>query len=281
MSTPRQLIRNHPMATFATLACLFGWGSYIFAAAGIGSNPDNMPLGPLMAAAIVAACQGRSELREWGRSLRSWRISPWWYALAALAPFVIHVVNVLVNHVLGAPLPTAGQLAGWTDLPGTFAVMLILVGIGEEAGWTAFAAPLLLRKHSLLVSWAILASTRILWHLPLMLSGEMPWVVGILGNAGFELVVLVLFRRSNGAWQLAAVWHASLNAFGGMFFFDMVTGPDNARLGLLLGLAYALLAVILAVRSLRSADDRIEPTEATAVEHEGAGVDLGEVPVHP
>lgn len=253
MSALRQLIRNHPMISFATLACLFGWMSFILAAVGVGANPDNMPLGPLMAAAIVAGCQRRAELRRWGRSLRSWRISPSWYAIAVLVPIAIHVIIVLINHAFGAPLPTSEQLAGWTDIPGTFVVMLILVGIGEEAGWTAFAAPLLLRRHSILVSWAILAPVRILWHLPLMLSGEMPWLVGILGNAGFQLIVLLMFRRTNGAWQLAAVWHATLNAFGGMFFFDMVTGADNARLGMLLGLAYALLATALVVRSGRTA----------------------------
>ena len=249
MSAVRQLVRTHPMITFATLACLFGWGIYIFAAAGIGSNPDNMPLGPLMAAFVVSACQGRDELRRWGRSLRSWRISPKWYAIVLLAPIVIHVTIVLINHAFGAPLPTSAQLAGWTDIPGSFVIMLIMVGIGEEAGWTAFAAPLLLRKHNVLVAWVILASVRILWHLPLMLSGEMDWLMGILGNAGFQLVVLLMFRATKGAWFLAAMWHACLNAFGGLFFFDMVTGADNTRLGLLLGIAYMLLAAVLVLRS--------------------------------
>jgi hypothetical protein len=40
------------------------------------------------------------------------------------------------------------------------------------------------------------------------------------------------------------VRHRDLNAFGGGFFFAMVTGADQARLGLLLGIAYALLGVL-------------------------------------
>lgn len=252
MSVARSLVRRHPMVAFTALACLFGWGSYFFAAAGVGSHPDNMPLGPLLAALVVSGCQGRIELRRWGRALKRWRISPHWYVVVVLVPVVIHLVNVMVNHVFGAPLPTAAQWAGWTDVPGSFLVMLVLVGIGEEAGWTAFAAPLLLRRHSLLVSWIALASARILWHLPLMLSGEMPWVVGILGNAGFQLIVLIMFCRTKGAWPLAAVWHASLNAFGGLFLFRMVTGDDQARLGLLLGLAYVTLAIAMAMLSRAS-----------------------------
>ena len=38
-----------------------------------------------------------------------------------------------------------------------------------------------------------------------------------------------------------AVWHAMLNATGGLFFFRMVTGEDKARLGVLLSCTYVLL----------------------------------------
>ena len=62
--------------------------------------------------------------------------------------------------------------------------------------------------------------------------------LGIVGNAGFAMVTLLVFTASGGRWSLVAVWHASLNAVGGMFFFTMVTGVDKARLGVLLSGAY-------------------------------------------
>ena len=129
--------------------------------------------------------------------------------------------------------------------------VLVLVGLGEEAGWTAFAAPVLLARHGLIGAWAILSAMRIFWHLPLMIGGQLPWTVGIVGNAGFQLVVLVMLTASGGRWSLAAVWHATLNAFGGAFFFTMVTGADQTRLGLLLSAAYALLAVVALIVSRR------------------------------
>ena len=92
-------------------------------------------------------------------------------------------------------------------------------------------------------------AVRILWHLPLMLNGEMPWVMGIVGNAAFQMIVLQLFTASGGRWCLAAVWHATLNAFGGAFLFTMVSGADRVRLGLLLSGAYAILAVAAVVMS--------------------------------
>ncbi len=243
------------------LACLFGWGVYIAAAFGLGSNPDNMPLGPLFAALVVASLQGRESLRAWGRRLRSWGASPKWYAVAVLTPIAIHLVDVLVNHLLGTALPTLAQLGQWTELPVTFVIFLVMVGIGEEAGWTAFAAPLLLRRHGIYGAWIMLSAVRILWHLPLMINGEMPWVVGIVGNAAFQMIVLQMFVASGGRWSLAAVWHATLNTFGGAYFFSMVTGADLSRLFLLLSIAYAAVAAVAVVLGHRRARGRAELDE--------------------
>lgn len=242
MNPLTKLVRTHPVTSFAVLACLFGWSIWISAFLGLGSNPDNMPLGPLLAALVVASFQGRDALSAWGRRLRSWRVAPRWYAVAVLAPVAVHVIDVGVNHLFGAALPTLSQLSAWPDILSAFVVMLVMVGIGEEAGWTAFAAPLLLRRNGLLTAWLVLSGIRILWHLPLMLSGEMPWFMGIVGNAAFQMIVLQLFLAS-GSWTPAAVWHATLNAFGGAFFFTMVDGADRVRLGTLLAVAYALVAV--------------------------------------
>jgi membrane protease YdiL (CAAX protease family) len=250
MSTTSNPLRRHPIVCFAVLACVLGWNQYALTWAGVMHDPDMTGFGPLLAAVIVAAGQGRAELRRWARSLVHWGASPWLYGLALLAPIVLHIVIVAANTGFGAPLPTSDQLAGWTSLPGTFLAFLVLVGIGEEAGWTAFAAPILLRRHGVLTAWLILAGVRILWHLPLVLTGEMPWTVAILGNAGFQLVVLALMVASRSQWTLAAVWHASLNAVGGGYFFSMVTGADLDRLFLLLALVYALagLAAYLLLR---------------------------------
>ncbi len=117
-----------------------------------------------------------------------------------------------------------------------------MVGIGEEAGWTAFAAPLVLRRHKFINAWLILAAIRVFWHLPLMMTGQLPWTMGIGGNIAFQFLMLWLFRRSSGVWLLAAIWHAMLNATSGGFFFQMVQGPDQARLVLLFTAAYVLVA---------------------------------------
>ncbi len=241
MTTLSRITRRHPFAAFTVLACLLGWAQYLLSALGIGSAPEQIPIAPFAAAAIVTSIQGRACRQAWWRRIRRVGIAPRWLAVVALAPIVVHVTIVLVNHAFGAPLPTSAQLADWPTVPVVFVAMLVLVGLGEEAGWTAFAGPLLLAEHGLLTTWLMLGLARTCWHLPLMLTGEMPWFMGIAGNLGFQLLVLIVMQRSKGNWSQAAVWHAMLNAFGGAFFFGMVAGDDKLRLGVLLGVAYATL----------------------------------------
>jgi len=237
-------VRRHPFVSFTALACFVGWGAYIAAAFGVGSHPENMPLGPVIAAAIVTALLGRAAFRGWARTLRRWSAPPGWYAVALVVPIAVDAGIVLVNHLFGAPLPTASQLADWPNVLATFVVMLVLVGIGEEAGWSAFAAPLI-RERAFFIRWAMLAGVRIFWHLPLMVTGMLPWSIGIVGNAAWQLVVLCVLDKTDGRWTLVAVWHAMLNAVGGGFVFTMVDGADKDRLGVLLAVAYVLVAVVM------------------------------------
>jgi membrane protease YdiL (CAAX protease family) len=259
---PVGIVRRFPLLSFVLLACLFGWSPYLVTFLTGGSGAENLPLGPLLATLVVVSCQGREELRSWGRLIRSWRAPPNWYVLALIAPVALQLLIVATNHGFGAPLPTSEQLADWPQVPVTFLTMLVFVGIGEEAGWTAFAAPILLRRHRLLVAWALASAMRIFWHLPLMIGGELPWVLGTVGNAAFTLVTLQLLMASDGRWSLVAVWHAALNATGGLFFFTMVSGADRGRLGYLLAGVYAVAATAAHVGGGRHLTLREDPSPA-------------------
>ena len=243
MNTILRPIRNYPIVAFAILACLIGWVQIIAHAFRANVVPDAIPLGPIVAALIVAACLGRDQLKEWGRRLATFRTGIGWYALAFIAPIVIITIVALVNYALGATPPAASQLAIWTDLPGAFIFLLIFVGIGEEAGWTAFAAPMLLRRNSFIKTWLILSAIRIFWHIPLMMSGDLPWVLGIFGNIAFQFLVLWMFQRSNQRWFLTALSHAVLDTVGGNFFFRLVQGTDQAHLAILMATGFVIVAL--------------------------------------
>lgn len=277
---PLGFVRRFPLLSMVLLACILGWSPYLVTALTGGSGAENLPLGPLFATLVVVACQGREDLRTWARRVRNWRAAPRWYALAVLAPLTLQLLIVVANHGWGAPLPTSEQLADWPQVLVTFLTMLVFVGIGEEAGWTAFAAPILLRRHRLLVAWVLAAGMRILWHLPMMLSGDLPWVLGTVGNAAFTMVTLQVLMASAGRWSLVAVWHATLNAVGGLFFFTMVSGDDQARLGFLLAGLYSVVAVAVHLAGGRNLTLQGEPSPRGELTH-GTTSQAGLAPDRP
>jgi hypothetical protein len=260
------IFRDHPMTSFFVLACVFGWSPYVVGWL-TGTEAENIPLGPVLAAAVVTLGAGGTMWRRWIHTVRSCGM-PWrWFAVALLAPAAMHALQVLINGAFGAPLPTGEQLSTWPQVPVTFVTMLLMVGLGEEAGWTAFATPLLLTRHPFLVVGALMSAMRIAWHLPLMLGGDMPWVLGILGNAGFQMTLLGVYVLSGYRWGTAAVWHASLNALGGPFLFQMVEGADRDRLSWIMSVAYALLGLLIAAVVLRRVGrEPRAPAEASPVD---------------
>lgn len=243
MSALLRPVRAYPVTTYWILACGFGWMFEIASALRGSAEGGQFPLGPIIAAAIVAAALGPSGLRDWSRRLATVRTAPRWWLIAFLGPIVLMVAAVLVNAAFGAPLPSRAQLSGWPALGPAFLGIFVAIGIGEEAGWTAFASPRLLQRHPFVVAALALSFIRVTWHLPLLVEGNLPWVVGVVANAGFQFLVLWAFVRSGGVWWLAAIWHTTHNTVGGQFLYRMVEGADQARLGGILAVAYWLAVV--------------------------------------
>lgn len=240
-----QHIQKYSMVYFYILACFFGWILYIIAPFTGIDHPENIPLGPVVGLLVVLAFAGSTERQYWISKLRTKRTSRIFYAIAAAMPIVLVLISVGFNRAFGAPLPTLDQWkTGLIEAPVVFVLMLIAVGIGEEAAWTAYATPKLLERYSFFKTYVIMATIRIFWHLPLMLSGDLPWSLGIIGNASFQFLLLVIYTKGDEDWRLAAVWHSMLNAFSGNFLFSLVKGADNARLGLIMSLLYAAAAIV-------------------------------------
>jgi len=88
------------------------------------------------------------------------------------------------------------------------------------------------------------------------------------------LILSGLAQLHDARYSPVAVWHAMLNATGGLFFFAMVVGDDRARLGLLLSSAYNVLAVAVHFaggRHLVWRDDLAHPEERAPTSEEPEG----------
>jgi CAAX protease family protein len=241
------LVKRHPLTTFFILAYALSWWAWILYAFGLFPNPV-ASFGPFLAAIVVLALtEGKSGLLGLFRRMVRWRISPGWYVVALFLPAVLAAAAALLNVVLGAQRPSEAQLGGWPGIPGTFAIVLLIPGVGgawEEPGWRGYALPRLQNGRSALTAGLILAALITGWHLPLMIAGQIHYSDVVLIIAAV-IVFNWVFNNANGSVLIIMLMHAANNAVSGSFFSPMFTGADSVRQSWLLALVWVVVAVLV------------------------------------
>lgn len=135
-------VKRHPLITFFVLAFALSWWPIPFYAAGLVPGTI-IGFGPFLAALVVlAVVQGKIGVVGLLRRIVRWRVGFRWYAVALLLPVVISGAAAALNVLLFDARASSAVLSGWTGLFSTFALLLLIPGIGgswEEPGWRGFA----------------------------------------------------------------------------------------------------------------------------------------------
>jgi membrane protease YdiL (CAAX protease family) len=240
-------MKRHPLTMFFILAYALSWWAWIPYAFGAFPNPV-ASFGPFLAAVVVlAVTEGKAGLVGLFRRMLRWRVAPGWYAVALLLPAVLAASATALNVLLGAQPPSAAQLGAWTGIFSTFAIVLLIPGVGgawEEPGWRGYALPRLQSGRSALVAALILAALIAGWHLPLMVVGQVHYSDIVLIFAGV-IVLNWVFNNAKGSVLIIMLMHAANNAVAGSFFPPMFSGADSVRQSWLLALVWAIVAVLV------------------------------------
>ncbi len=251
MSRISALVKRHRLTTFFILAYALSWWAWILYAFGLFPNPI-ASFGPFLAAIVVLALtEGKAGLLGLFRRMVRWRVAPGWYAVALLLPAVLAASATALNVVLGAQPPSAAQLGAWTGIISTFAIVLLIPGVGgawEEPGWRGYALPRLQSGRSALVASLILAALIAGWHLPLMVAGQVHYSDIVLILAAV-IVFNWVFNNAKGSVLIIMLMHAANNAVSGSFFSPMFSGADSIRQSWLLALVWAVVAVLVIIIS--------------------------------
>lgn len=247
MSGILALVKRHPLTTFFVLAYTLSWWAWIPYALGVFPNPV-ASFGPFLAAVVVLAMtEGKAGLLGLFRRMLRWRVAPGWYAVALLLPAVLTAAATMLNVLLGAEPPTATELSKWPGLFSTFAIVLLIPGVGgawEEPGWRGYALPRLQSRRSALIASLILAALIAGWHLPLMVAGQVHYSDIVLIFAAV-IVFNWVFNNAKGSVLIIMLMHAANNAVSGSFFSPMFSGADSIRESWLLALVWAVVAVLV------------------------------------
>jgi membrane protease YdiL (CAAX protease family) len=267
------LIRRYPLISFFVLAYALSWWPAILYALDLTPQPI-VGFGPFLAALVVLVItRGKTGVVTLLRRMVRWRVGLRWYAVALLLPVAIALTAAVFNVLLGAQAPSSGELGGWTGLFSTFFLLLLIPGLGgtwEEPGWRGYALPRLQTGRSALFASLILWVGIAVWHLPLMIVGEIHWsdIVFILG---FVIVFNWVFNNADGSVLIVMLMHAMNNTISGSFFSPMFSGPDSVREAWLFAALWCATAVVVIIvygpqhlsREHRKQEDPVQPEVST------------------
>jgi uncharacterized protein len=243
------LVKRQPLISFFVLAYALSWWPWVLYALDLSPQPI-VGFGPFLAAIVVLLItSGKSGIVGLLRRMVRWRVGLRWYAVALLLPVGISLAAAAFNVLLGAQAPSSVELGGWTGLFSTFAIVLLVPGLGgawEEPGWRGYALPRLQVGRSALVASLILWVGVAVWHLPLMIIGEIHWsdIVFILG---FVIVFNWVFNNANGSVLILMLMHAMNNTISGSFISPMFSGADSIRDAWLYAALWCAVAIVVVV----------------------------------
>jgi uncharacterized protein len=249
MSRLANAVRRHPLITFFLLAYALSWWPWILYAFDLLPQPI-AGFGPFLAAVLMLAVTvGKTGIVGLLRRMVRWRVAPVWYAVALLLPVAITLASVAFNVLLGAQSPSSTELGGWTGLFSTFAILLLVPGLGgawEEPGWRGYALTRLQARRSALFASLILWVGVAVWHLPLMVVGEIHWSEPVF-LLGFVIVFNWVFNNANGSVLIIMLMHAMNNTVSGSFFGPMFSGADSVRFSWLFAALWCAVAIVVVI----------------------------------
>jgi hypothetical protein len=239
MHTLGAVFKRYALWLFFPLAYLLSWASVLLPQAGGGI----LPYGPTLAALIlIALTEGREGLSTWWKRVTNWRVSWIWFLVAPAILILFHLGGASINLLLGATL----QPVDWSQVwPGVI-LLAFLGGQWEEPGWTAYALPKLQDRFAgrPVLASSILGILRGLWHLPLVISGAIPWYDALFYSLAMQFAISWLDNRTNGSVPIAFLFHFTSNALF-VVMRQLFTGADGTRHSILFIAVGCLLTALL------------------------------------
>ena len=255
------------MATYVGLAWGISWICWLplVVSGSVVHQGDPWPTeligltGPLLAAATTLALTGgRPALRAWALRFARWRCG-WWAWACVVGILALGLGAVWVRE--GTPFPPGvSSYTGAPDLGfvGTFLLVAVVNGFGEEAGWRGYLADRLLPRHGLLRTSSYVAAVWAVWHWPLFLVVDsfrglgvavLGWLLGLYAGS---IVLTWLYAAGGRSILLVALWHTAYN-------FTSATAVTDGLPAALTSTVVMLAAVVIVVHALRRRSHEATP----------------------
>ena len=236
-------LKRHALWLFFALGYLLSWGSVLLPQAGGGI----LPHGPALAALIlIALTEGRAGVSAWWKRITNWRVSWIWYLAAPAIMIAFHLGGASINLLIGATL----QPIDWSQVWPSVLLLAFLGGQWEEPGWTGYALPKLQERFAgrPVLASAVLSLLRATWHLPLVVSGAIPWYDMLFFSFAMQFTISWLYNRTNGSALIALLFHFTSNVLY-VVMHQLFTGTDWTRHFILYITVACVSTIVLVART--------------------------------
>ena len=191
---------------------------------------------------VVALSDGWMGVKTWASRIVRWRVGLIWYAVVFSIPLILQLSGYGLNIALGAHSVSPFSSSRLSVFLPRFIQVFLIIALGEETGFRGYALPKMMEKHSPLVATLILALMRVIWHVPLFLTGDSWWVV--LHVIGGDFLFTWIFMNTRGSVLLAMLLHSANNAWSTVVSSSF-SGASADRHTMLVGFAFMVLTTIL------------------------------------
>ena len=220
----RRFATLHPLSAFFVLAIGLPWicapiadgifysGLPTLLGVALALPFEILVASPLVAALLLTAVTGgRTAVTDLLRGFLRVRVGWRWYAMALTLLPALAALAAYLAWLWGAPAPGGALLGSASAALGVLALRLVNPWDGpgsEELGWRGFALPRLQQRYSPLTANLVLAGAVVVWHLRLVVAGDLP-PVALIGTVAATLLFGWLYNSTNGSLLLVYLFHAT------------------------------------------------------------------------
>lgn len=210
------------LLVFFVLACAFTWfghlGNWLWPSPW-WPLPMN-PLGPIVAAPLaIWLTAGRAGVSDWLRRIRRFRAPLWVWGVAIAWPLAVILASLGLAVLSGAatqPLPMREPLEFLILVP-----VMLLMGPGpEEPAFRGYGQVELETTMSPLAAAVWIGVGVVVWHLPVLLTGDVAWPF-VVTLVAVSVIYAWLLKAGGSVWPLVAL-HFVVNYAGGEFLGAML-----------------------------------------------------------
>jgi membrane protease YdiL (CAAX protease family) len=186
----------------------------------LGWEASNFPLGPLIAAPIVIwFTAGREGLMRWLKRLAIYRAPLWVYTVSFFVPLGLAVLCIIFAIAAGAKIGVVPTFT-FADLVLFTGIVLIAGPLPEEVTFRGHGQHELQEEMSPFTASLWIGLGVLVWHLPLLIWGELPWQIAF-AIIAVSVVYAWLYVQGGSLWPLV-ILHFVVNFFGAGFFQEML-----------------------------------------------------------